>query len=169
MRPQAAAIKLAVDDATATASKVDVYVANLSGFVAEYEYDPVTKTATKVGEITEDLNEPASVATGPEGNVYVGSFAHGEPGKAYVNEYSPAGTLIANELVKGLTVPESIAVDAAGNIYVASGVGALKCSNTGGPARRSAPRKWRNPTTESRSAQKATCTSAWKAPRRTPT
>jgi hypothetical protein len=122
--------QLAVDDATATASEVDVYVANLES-VIEYAYDPQTKTETEVRTITEGLNEPASVATGPEGDVYVGSFVGGEPGKGYVNKYSATGTPIASELVKGLTGPESIAVDSAGNIYVASGVGALKCSNTG--------------------------------------
>ena len=123
--------KLAVDDASATASKVDVYVANLSGFVVEYAYDPETKMATEVGKITESLNEPASVAVGPEGDVYVGSFAHGEAEKGYVNKYSSTGTLITLELIKGLTIPESLAVDGSGNIYVASGVGALKCSSTG--------------------------------------
>jgi hypothetical protein len=122
--------QLAVDDATATASEVDVYVANLES-VIEYAYDPETKTETEVRTITEGLNEPASVATGPEGDLYVGSFVSGEENKAYVNKYSSTGTLITPELVKGLTAPESIAVDSAGNIYVASAHGAFKCSNTG--------------------------------------
>ncbi len=125
--------EIAVDDSTEAAdpSRGDVYIGTYEGKVLKYEYDALTKTATKAASIT-GLTCPAAVAVDSHGDVYTADICTGD-----VNKYGPTGTLITENLMTGLAEPESLAVNndpgspAYEDVFVGSAAGVREYNPSG--------------------------------------
>jgi sugar lactone lactonase YvrE len=110
---------VAVDNATGSPSKGDVYVADVfHNAVKKYALNPTTK-AYELGEelvASPALGEPLGVGVDAEGDVWVADY-----GSASVVEFGPTGTELDRINVSSFVGhPSSVAFDSRGDLFVQS-------------------------------------------------
>ncbi|HEX3433889.1 MAG TPA: NHL repeat-containing protein [Solirubrobacteraceae bacterium] len=108
-------LHVAVAQKSAQANSEDIYVA-VGGF--QGVVDQFSSAGEYLKQIVVSSGEPQGMAVGPSGELYV-VILEGE--RYAVNEYNPAGELIAHNDgsgAGGFGAVSGVAVDAAGNLYV---------------------------------------------------